>query len=58
MSQIFEPTSVGMANFGWYWTKFNCFKWPNIEHIIQPSGHTARYLDRIETIASYVQVKS
>ena len=36
-----EPT---LANI---WAHFNCSKWPNIQQIIQESGHTVRvYLDK------------
>ena len=24
----------------WYWTNFHCCKWPNMEKIIKPTGHT------------------
>ena len=36
--QHFEPL---LANFLCFWANANCCKWPNIEHLIKPSGHTA-----------------
>ena len=35
--QYFEPT---LEDFLCYWVNFLCYKWPNIEQIIWPSGHT------------------
>ena len=37
-----------MANIVYFWAKFPFSKWPNIETIIQPSGHT----DNIKKIDS------
>ena len=37
--QMFELT---LANFIWYWANSHCLKWPDIKHIIKPSGHTAK----------------
>ena len=28
------------SNFIWFWTNVQCCKWPNIEPINWPSGHT------------------
>ena len=33
----FEQT---FPNFLWYWARFYCFKWPNIEKVIWSSCHT------------------
>ena len=37
VGQNFEPT---LANLLYYLANFHCSKWPNIEQIIYPSGHT------------------
>ena len=39
MCHILEPT---LPNFLCIWANFHCWKWPNIEQIIEPSGHTSR----------------
>ena len=37
--QHFEPL---LSNYLCLWANANCCKWPYIEHIINPSGHTER----------------
>ena len=31
-----------LANYWCFWANANCYKWPNIKHIIKPSGHPNR----------------
>ena len=37
---LFAKFFIYFCNFLSYWANFNCCKWPIIERIIQPSGHT------------------
>ena len=42
---IWRKVKPTLANLFGYWVNFQCCKWPNIEHIIQSSGHTGTYAD-------------
>ena len=42
--QLAKFLTCFFANNVSHWANFYCCKWPNIEQIIQPSGHTACYL--------------
>ena len=40
---IWQFIELTLANFIWFWANVQCCKWPNIEPINSPSGHTASH---------------
>ena len=55
---IWHNVEANLANFIWFWANVQCCKWPNIEPIDSPSGHTGPYplKDILSKILSYADL--
>ena len=55
---IWQNAEHTSENLWYYWANFHCCKWPNIEKIIQPSGHTDHTKLRISHSVEWTDIKT